>query len=194
MTTNNPGGDHAVEKAVEKEQSTQETQARQDSQAIRQDSQAERQDTQATQLTADRFNIDDIEHRLVDGLLTQGQLVDEIHSLQSSNTTIRKIVVAMAVAVVLSLGATGVAIHAVFAVRANAAQDVVRDYERCRSRNLAPRSVRDSFTNAYDVLEELLGPESRVDIDRLREAIAPAELTDIDCNGDNVLDGKDYSS
>jgi len=64
------------------------------------------------QVNQNTDSINDIEHRLVDGLTAQEHLIDEIHDLQASEHTIKKMIIALAVAVVLSLAATGLSIHA----------------------------------------------------------------------------------
>lgn len=63
-------------------------------------------------VTQNRNSIVDIESRLVEGLNTQEQLIDEIHVLQSNDHTVKLIIAALAVAVILSLVATVVAVHA----------------------------------------------------------------------------------
>jgi hypothetical protein len=151
------------------------------------------------QVTQNRDDIADIEHRLVDGLITQEHLVDEIQALQTGTATIRKGIIALTVALVLSIIATGVSFQAATNARKASEQvEVVQDaatvriLDICRTRNAAPKAVRDSLTAAYDTLEALVEPENIRDIYRLREAIPPASLTDVDCNGNGVLDAMDY--
>ena len=79
------------------------------------------------QLNKNTNSINDIEHRLVDGLNAQEHLIDEIHDLQTSERTLKKLMLALAVAVVLSLAATGISIHA--AIVADRAVDMVYQVE-----------------------------------------------------------------
>lgn len=150
-------------------------------------------------MTQNRDSIVDIEHRLVDGLLVQEHLVDEIHSLQASNSTIKRVIAALVLAITLSLVATGVAFHA--SMEAGRAVDQVKlvqdenrasALEHCRTRNAAPRAVRESLTAAYDALERIVEPDYKSEIARLRAAITPANVTDVDCNSDGVIDAADY--
>lgn len=67
--------------------------------------------------------------------------------------------------------------------------------ENCRSRNTSHQSIRQLFTDQFDLFEQFAtDPRSIEAIAELRSIIPDPNDVDIDCNGDGVLDENDYNA
>lgn len=77
-----------------------------------------------------RESINDIEQRLVKGLDTQERLIDEVHTLQTEEHIMKRVIATLAVAVLLSFVSTAASLYAV--TRADKAIYQIETYHEVR--------------------------------------------------------------
>jgi hypothetical protein len=137
-------------------------------------------------------NLTALGQRLVEGLEHQEELIEEIASVRRSQSTIRKLFAAVAVAVLVSFVASFFAIKTAHDVQDVQKAVATRTIETCQTRNGGARGTREAFDRYNDVLEAAFPDETEI-LANLREAIVPVGAAESDCNRDGYIDDKDYA-
>jgi hypothetical protein len=122
------------------------------------------------------------------------RIAKDIHRANVNQRVMMGVVSLLAVMVILVSVLALSAHNTSTALKANSKADAARveDIRRigCRSRNSANQRGRDQSNRWADLLGDRIGNTPFVQ--QLRDAILPREKTDLDCNGDGILNQEDY--